>query len=78
MIKLIDKIPFRVLLPLVVIILLAPFDPMPHALEKLIMLKNGTLRRPLDLFDLGYHLLPTLLLIAKFIRFRHHRALPGD
>lgn len=51
MLKLIDGIPLRVLLPLAIIILLAPFTPLPHALEKLVMLKNGTLRRPLDVFD---------------------------
>jgi hypothetical protein len=48
--------------------LLAPFRPMPHVLEKLIMLKNGTLNRPVDIFDLFYHLLPTILLALKMFR----------
>lgn len=78
MFKLIDNIPLTVLLPLAVIILLAPFDPMPHVMEKFIMLKNGTLHRPLDIFDLAFHLLPTLLLIVKYIRFRRRPAHPGD
>lgn len=43
---------------------LAPFAPMPHLFEKLMMLFAGELSRPVDLFDLCLHgLFPTLLLI---------------
>jgi hypothetical protein len=63
-----DKIPLGVLLVIAIIMLLAPFRPMPHVLEKLIMLKNGTLARPIDIFDLIFHLIPTLLLILKIFR----------
>lgn len=45
---------------------LAPFFP-PHIFEKLQMLFSGTLRRPLDWFDLVMHSAPWLLLIAKAI-----------
>ncbi len=38
---------------------------MPHVVEKLIMLKNGTLKRPMDIFDLFFHLIPLILLIIK-------------
>jgi hypothetical protein len=48
--------------------LLAPFKPMPHVLEKLIMLKNGTLTRPIDIFDLFYHLIPTIILLLKIYK----------
>jgi hypothetical protein len=48
--------------------LLAPFRPMPHVVEKLIMLKNGTLHRPIDVFDLFYHLSPLIVLWIKFYR----------
>jgi hypothetical protein len=41
---------------------------MPHVLEKLIMLKKGILTRPIDIFDLFYHLVPTILLIIKLVR----------
>ncbi len=34
---------------------LAPFSPEPHLVEKLRMLVNGDLRRPLDIFDLLMH-----------------------
>ncbi len=43
---------------------LAPFTP-PHILEKLQMLSAGTLKRPLDWFDLFLHGIPWLLLIIK-------------
>lgn len=45
---------------------LAPFTP-PHIYEKLSMLINGTLRRPLDWFDLFLHGVPWLVLIIKII-----------
>jgi hypothetical protein len=65
---LLDRIPYPLLILLAVFMLLAPFRPMPHVLEKLIMLKNGTLNRPVDIFDLFYHLLPTILLALKIVR----------
>lgn len=65
-----DHIPYSLLIMVAVFMLLAPFHPMPHALEKLIMLKNGTLRRPVDIFDLFFHLLPLLLLGLKFLKDR--------
>lgn len=65
-----DKIPYGILIVLAILMLLLPFRPMPHVVEKLIMLKNGTLTKPIDIFDLFYHLIPTILLIMKFIRDR--------
>jgi hypothetical protein len=41
---------------------------MPHVVEKLIMLKDGNLTRPVDIFDLFFHLFPTILLAIKFFR----------
>jgi Fe-S-cluster containining protein len=65
---LLDKIPYSILIAVAVLILLAPFRPMPHVLEKLIMLKNGTLTKPIDIFDLFYHLLPIIVLLLKVYR----------
>ncbi|MGB7919715.1 MAG: hypothetical protein WCF40_06625 [Desulfobacterales bacterium] len=65
---LLDRIPYPLLILLAVFMLLAPFRPMPHVLEKLIMLKNGVLNRPVDVFDLFYHLVPTILLALKIYR----------
>ena len=60
-----DKIPYTILIIITVFMLLAPFRPMPHVIEKLIMLKNGALNRPIDIFDLFYHLIPLILLLLK-------------
>jgi hypothetical protein len=63
-----DKIPYSILIVFTVFMLLAPFRPMPHVIEKLIMLKNGTLTKPIDIFDLFYHLVPTIVLALKVYR----------
>lgn len=68
MFSFLDGIPYVVLILAAIFLLLAPFKPMPHALEKLIMLKNGDLKRPIDILDLLFHLLPTILLIIKIVR----------
>jgi hypothetical protein len=60
-----DKIPYSILIVIAVFMLLAPFRPMPHVIEKLIMLKNGVLTKPIDIFDLFYHLVPTIILLMK-------------
>lgn len=43
---------------------LAPFIP-PHIFEKLGMLFDGQLARPIDIFDLFFHGAPWLLLLWK-------------
>ncbi|MEN8133622.1 MAG: RND transporter [Pseudomonadota bacterium] len=66
--KWIDKIP---LLPLMIIALalgLAPFVPEPHLWQKLKMLAEGTLVRPLDIFDLVFHAAGPMLLMIKLLR----------
>ena len=63
-----DKIPYSILIIAAIFMILAPFKPMPHVLEKLIMLKNGTLTKPIDIFDLFYHLIPTIILLLKIYR----------
>ncbi|RZB33503.1 MAG: hypothetical protein SRB1_01130 [Desulfobacteraceae bacterium Eth-SRB1] len=68
MLSFLDKIPYSILIVFSIIMLLLPFRPMPHVLEKLIMLKNGTLNRPIDIFDLFFHTAPLILLIIKFFR----------
>ncbi len=68
MLSFLDKIPYSILIVFSVIMILIPFSPMPHFVEKVIMLKNGTLNKPIDIFDLFYHSAPLILLIIKFIR----------
>ena len=62
-----DKIPYPILIIIAVLMLLAPFKPMPHVVEKFVMLKNGALTKPIDIFDLFYHLIPTILMAIKIV-----------
>ncbi len=68
MLSFIDNIPYQILIPITILMLLAPFQPMPHVVEKMMMLKNGTLTRPIDIFDLFFHLTPLFLLLGKVFR----------
>lgn len=63
-----DSISYTMLVPLAVLLGLAPFHPMPHLVEKLIMLKQGALHKPVDIFDLVMHAAPLALLAAKLVR----------
>lgn len=63
-----DKIPLSLLIVLSLTLGLAPFFPEPHLWEKLKMLVQGTLTRPIDIFDLVLHAAAPLLLILKLLR----------
>lgn len=52
---------------------LAPFNP-PHIWEKLQLLFQGKLVRPIDWLDLLLHATPWVLLILKIIISLRHRA----
>ncbi len=47
---------------------LAPFVPEPHIWQKLKMIKAGTLKRPLDIFDFLLHAAPFVVLVAKLVQ----------
>ena len=63
-----DKLPYPTLILITLMLGLAPFVPEPHLWEKLKMLANGTLSKPIDIFDLVMHSTPAILLTLKFIR----------
>ena len=63
-----DLLDYRVLVPLVLLLGFAPFFPQPHIVEKLRMLASGTLKRPIDIFDLCWHGWPFALLAYRIIR----------
>ncbi len=63
-----DKISVGTLLIPALFMGLAPFVPEPHLWEKLKMLADGTLSRPIDIFDLFLHGAPVLLLAIKLVR----------
>jgi len=71
--KWLDTIPLVVLMPVAVILALAPFQPEPHLWEKLKMLADGTLSRPIDIFDLFLHGTPLVLLVLKLLTSNHLR-----
>lgn len=64
----IDRIPLILLVVLAAWMAIAPINPEPHLVEKVRMLSQGTLTRPLDIFDLLYHLAPMVLLVVKVWR----------
>jgi len=66
--KWLDKIPYPLLILASLTLGLAPFAPMPHVVEKLMMLQAGELVRPIDIFDLVMHASPFVLLAAKIVR----------
>jgi len=66
--KWLDKIPFLTLIIISLTLGLAPFVPEPHVWEKLKMLVDGSLGKPVDIFDLFMHGTPWILLALKSIR----------
>ena len=70
MLNWIDKLPVKALLVIAVFFALAPFQPEPHLFEKLRMLSEGELSRPIDIFDLFMHSLPIALLAIRLIRIK--------
>ena len=63
-----DKIPLTALVIAALALGLAPVMPEPHLWEKLKMLANGTLSRPIDIFDLIMHASLPLLLGVRLVR----------
>lgn len=62
---LLEAVPWSIAVIAALTLGLAPFVPKPHIIEKLEMLRAGSLRRPLDIFDLVLHGVPWLLLALK-------------
>jgi len=61
------EIPYFVLIGASVLMALLPFKPEPHLLEKIVMLSQGNLSKPVDIFDLFWHSFPMILLVTKYI-----------
>jgi len=68
--KWLDEIPYFLLIAAAILMALLPFNAEPHLLEKLRMLSQGVLSKPMDVFDLFWHALPMILLVIKFVRAR--------
>jgi hypothetical protein len=63
-----DEIPLQMIALPAILLALAPFAPEPHLWQKLKMLVDGTLHKPIDIFDLFLHGTPLLLLVIKLLR----------
>lgn len=63
-----DKFPLPILIALAAWMAVAPISPEPHLLEKLRMLSQGALVKPLDMFDLLLHSAPIVLLLLRLWR----------
>jgi len=57
---------------------LAPFMPEPHIVEKLTMLFNGELSKPIDIFDFFLHGTPWILLLLKISTTFLYKQAPNE
>lgn len=68
-----DRLPWLLLVVAAIWLAIVPFGQ-SHLVEKWRMLFDGTLRRPLDWFDLVMHSTPLVLLSLKVIRMLRRNA----
>ena len=66
-VELISGLDLKFLAPAAILLALAPFAPEPHLVEKLRFLSEGTLTRPLDIFDLFMHGSGFVLVAARLV-----------
>jgi hypothetical protein len=71
-----DRFPLALLVVVALWLAVAPVYPEPHLIEKWRMLMQGTLSRPIDVFDLLLHTVPLVLLALRLVRLRRQRR-PG-
>jgi len=70
----IDRIPMAWLVAITGWLAVAPVVPEPHLIEKLRLLAQGTLTRPLDIFDLALHSVPLIVLGLRLWRDARRRS----
>jgi hypothetical protein len=68
MMRWIDRFPLPLLVVVAAWLAVAPVVPEPHLIEKWRMLMQGTLARPIDIFDLLLHTVPLVLLGVRLWR----------
>lgn len=71
-----DRFPLALLIVVALWLAVAPIVPEPHLIEKWRMLTQGTLSKPIDIFDLLLHSVPLVLLALRLVRLRRQRR-PG-
>lgn len=68
-----DRFPLLWLGLLALWMAVAPITPEPHLWEKLRLLSQGLLTRPMDIFDLALHGTPLVLLLIRLERMRRRK-----
>ncbi len=68
MFKWLDAIPLGPLALVAILLAVLPFNATPHLFEKLGMLVQGTLVKPIDIFELLLHGTPAALLFIRVAR----------
>ncbi len=63
-----DRFPLGLLIAVALWLTVAPIVPEPHLIEKLRMLSEGTLVKPINIFDLLLHSVPLVLLAVRLWR----------
>ncbi len=66
--KWLDDVSYVLLIGAALLMAWMPIQPEPHLVEKYHLWKQGELHRWVDIFDVCWHLLPTILLIIKLLR----------
>jgi hypothetical protein len=69
----IDRIPKWLLVVVGIYLAGAPFVPEPHLTEKWRMLLDGTLSKPIDIFDFLLHTMPMVVLAIRLVRDAQRR-----
>ena len=64
----IDRIPKWLLVVVAIYLAGAPFVPEPHLTEKWRLLLNGSLSKPIDMFDFLLHTTPLVVLAIRLWR----------
>ena len=65
-----EKLPLGPMILAAIFLGLAPFVPQPHLWEKLNMLVDGSLTKPVDMFDLLWHSALPILVVLKIVLAR--------
>ena len=69
----IDRIPKWLLVVVAIYLAGAPFVPEPHLTEKWRKLLDGTLSKPIDIFDFLLHTMPMVVLAIRMVRDAQRR-----
>jgi len=76
--KLIRKIPLLLILVIAFFLAVAPITQEPHLWQKLKMLFDGSLSKPIDIFDLFLHGTPMVLLTVKLLFMATDKKEPAE